>query len=147
MSETFRTASTENWVAETRRRLALRSAKKPDTKARQIQALWPEIAAAIEKGQSMKSICQWLEQEAGINVGTTSLTSFLSRIRRREAAKPKPKASVAFSQSNGEQSVTDGQHRPLRDDPLGQAMRALSKPRFDIRKIHCDGDPSTKKLI
>jgi len=147
MSQILRTANVENWVAETRRRLAARSAKKPDTKARQIQALWPEIAAAIEKGQSMKSICQFLEQDAGITVGTTTLTSALSRIRRREAAKRKLKTNADLKSENRGQAVTSGQSKPLREDPLGQAMRALSKPRFDIREIHGDGDPSNQKLI
>ena len=69
-----------------RSRLALRCAEKPATKAGQIKALWPEIDAALDRGQSMKSIRKWLEDEAGLRLGITSLTSYISRIRRREAA-------------------------------------------------------------
>ena len=73
-----------NWIGQSRSRLALRRSEKPATKAGQIRALWPEIAAALEAGQSLKSIRQWLEEDAGIAVGVTSLTSYISRIRRRE---------------------------------------------------------------
>ena len=44
------------WIARVRVRLALRCAEKPATKAGQIKALWPEIEAALDKGQSMKTI-------------------------------------------------------------------------------------------
>lgn len=73
-----------NWVIQARSRLALRRAEKPTTKAAQIRALWPDIEAALAVGQSMKTICAWLAQDAGIALGVTSLTSYVSRIRRRE---------------------------------------------------------------
>ena len=73
-----------NWVIQARSRLALRRAEKPTTKAAQIRALWPDIEAALAVGQSMKTICAWLAQDAGITLGVTSLTSYVSRIRRRE---------------------------------------------------------------
>src|SRR6185312_5464938 len=47
-----------------------------------------DIEAALAVGQSMKTICAWLAEDAGIMVGVTSLTSYVSRIRRREEAKP-----------------------------------------------------------
>ena len=55
----------DNWIPDTRNRLAQRRAKKPDTKAGQLWALWPEIKAALEDGQSFKSIHQWLDEDAG----------------------------------------------------------------------------------
>jgi hypothetical protein len=70
-----------SWASESRLRLARRRNRKPHTKAGQIRALWPEIAAALEGGQSFKSIRQWLEEDAGIIVSITSLTSYISRIR------------------------------------------------------------------
>ena len=73
-----------NWVIQARSRLALRRAEKPTTKAAQIRALWPDIEAALAAGQSMKTICAWLAQDAGITLGVTSLTSYVSRIRRQE---------------------------------------------------------------
>jgi len=145
-----------------RTRLALRSAEKPATKAGQIRALWPEIEAAIHRGQSIRSIHKWLEEDAGIRLGITSLTSYISRIRRREATAARrseatigqsihpviertqslqpPRGSLALHDSN-----QPGQTK--RDDPLMQAMNALSKPRLDIRRIHNDGDPEGSNLI
>jgi hypothetical protein len=145
-----------------RSRLALRCAEKPATKAGQIKALWPEIDAALERGQSMKSIRKWLEDEAGLRLGITSLTSYISRIRRREAAakrgseaslgqfvhprtelnppSPSPRGSLSIRAST-EAAPAE------RDDPLAQAMSVLSKPRLDIRKIHNDGDPEGRNLI
>jgi len=55
-----------NWMAQARTRLALRRAEKPATKAGQIRALWPDIEAALAVGQTIKSICKWLEEDAGI---------------------------------------------------------------------------------
>lgn len=142
-------------------RLALRCAEKSATKAGQIRALWPEIEAALDKGQSMKTVHKWLEEEAGLRLGITSLTSYISRIRRREAATkrgsevsiaqpihprteripplPPPRDSLVVRVSDRE--------TPKPDDPLAQAMNVLSKPRLDIRKIHNDGDPEGRNLI
>lgn len=77
-----------DWAIQARTRLARRRAEKPLTKSGQIRALWPDIEAALAAGQSMKTICTWLAEEAGIPVGVTSLTSYVSRIRRREGPKP-----------------------------------------------------------
>ena len=73
-----------DWAMQARTRLARRRAEKPATKSGQIRALWPDIEAALAVGQSMKTICSWLAEEAGITLGVTSLTSYVSRIRRRE---------------------------------------------------------------
>jgi hypothetical protein len=142
-----------NWVAQSRSRLALRRAEKPATKAGQIRALWPEIEAALHGGQSMKSIRKWLEEDAGITLSFASLTSYISRIRRREDVQSRPPvlaAPVVPAQSTSSGSATDsfleGRSKPL-DDPLASAMRALSKPRLDIRDLHGDGDPEFKNLI
>lgn len=79
-----------DWAMQARTRLARRRAEKPATKAGQIRALWPDIEAALAVGQSMKTVCTWLAEEAGITLGVTSLTSYVSRIRRREAQRPAP---------------------------------------------------------
>ena len=87
MGEKF-TKAEQQWIAETRQRLAQRRGKKPATKAGQIRALWPEIRAAIADGQSLASIRQWLEEEGGVIVTVQSLGSYLTRIRRKELANP-----------------------------------------------------------
>jgi hypothetical protein len=83
----------QQWITETRHRLAQRRGKKPDTKSGQIRALWPEIRAAIAEGQSLKSIRQWLEEEGGVVVTVQSLGSYLTRIRRKEQPNPVPPAA------------------------------------------------------
>jgi hypothetical protein len=79
-----------DWAMQARTRLARRRAEKPATKSGQIRALWPDIEAALAVGQSMKTICTWLAEEAGITLGVTSLTSYVSRIRRREIHRRTP---------------------------------------------------------
>jgi hypothetical protein len=78
------TKAEQQWIAETRLRLAQRRGKKPATKSGQIRALWPEIRTAIADGQSLASIRQWLEEEGGVIVTVQSLGSYLTRIRRKE---------------------------------------------------------------
>jgi hypothetical protein len=84
------TKAEQQWIAETRNRLAQRRGKKAATKAGQLRALWPEIRAAIADGQSLATIHQWLEEEGGIVVTVQSLGSYLTRIRRKEWANPVP---------------------------------------------------------
>ena len=144
------------WMIESRLRLARRHAEKPATKAGQIRALWPEIAAALENGQSVKSIRQWLEEDAGIVVGITSLTSYISRIRRRGAVTQRAEESLfpldrsaraAVHAKRTDVDVPLSMNTPEVCDPIAQAMHALTKPRLDIRKLHSDGDPTAKSLI
>jgi hypothetical protein len=134
-----------SWVADARARLAQRCGEKPATKAGQVRALWPEIEAALQGGQSMKSIRKWLEEDAGIRLGLTSLTSYISRIRRRESA-------VAASARQGDERVsicarTAGPAKEPMRDPLAPAIQVLSKRRFDIRELHGDGDPQDQNLV
>jgi hypothetical protein len=141
----------EDWISDTRRRLALHRTEKPATKAGQIRALWPEIQAALDNGQSLKSIRQWLEEEAGIVVSVSSFTSYISRIRRRETERPRgqetiePRAELVSASSSTRTWIPNP--LPLPNDPLAQAMQALSKAKLDIREIHGDGDPRGKNLI
>jgi hypothetical protein len=87
-----------DWAMQARTRLERRRAEKPATKAGQIRALWPDIEAALATGQSIKTICTWLAEEDGITLGVTSLTSYASRIRRREAHRRTP-TPVPFAAS------------------------------------------------
>jgi hypothetical protein len=144
-------------MAHARSRLALRRAERPATKAGQIRALWPEIEAALTVGQSVKSICRWLEEDAGVTLGVTSLTSYISRIKRREITNPHTESSTARTVRAYTESVADRPTRPSAtppvsrdpgpEDPLAQAMRFFSRPRLDIREIHNDGDPEGGNLI
>jgi hypothetical protein len=160
-------ANSPNWISQTRSRFVSRRSEKPATKAGQIRALWPDIEAALAVGQTVKTICAWLAEDAGIILGVTSLTSYISRIRRREVREarnkgnPDPETNVPPGRSVAQDpgfrqrwpvkssTNTDSQHSPRKksDGPLDQAMKALSKPKLDIREIHGDGDPSGKNLI
>ena len=134
-----------DWVSHARARFGRHRTEKPATKAGQIRALWPDIEAALEGGQSMKSIRKWLEEDAGITLGITSLTSYISRIRRRLAAK-QPQAPPGPS-ANSSVATQATASAALEHDPLAQAKRVLSQPKFDIRKLHNDGDPEGRNLI
>lgn len=146
-----------NWISETRSRLALRRSEKPASKAAQIRALWPDIEAALAIGQTMRTICTWLAEDAGIALSVTSLTSYISRIRRREKANRHSETPMVQLVRPDFGSVPrlrepSPHHREARvtqppDDPLAQAMRVLSRPKMDIRKIHNDGDPDGRDLI
>jgi hypothetical protein len=89
--------TSSDWSSQARARFARHRTEKPATKAGQIRALWPDIEAAIEGGQNMKSIRKWLEEDAGVALSITSLTLYISRIRRH--LKAKRSAEVATGKS------------------------------------------------
>lgn len=164
-----RQQNSENWINEARRRLADLRGKKPETKAGQIWALWPEIKAAIDDRQSIKSIRQWLEKEAVIAVTTDSLRTYVRQCRAKETARQVPTRVVGLDSTTGagklnpakwpqstallsagvpSQTPRETEGNPdTTEDPMAGARKALNKPRFDIRKIHGDGDPSDRNLI
>jgi len=124
-----------DWAVLARSRLARRRAEKPSTKAGQIRALWPDIEAALTVGQSMKTICEWLAQDAGTKLGVTSLTSYVSRIRRRERLNQRapiglPSASVPISPDPDSAAVPV--QAAIAQDPMPTAPnQPRSKPDFD----------------
>jgi hypothetical protein len=96
----------------------------------------------------MKSIRKWLEEDAGVTLSISSLTSYVSRFRRR--LKAKRSAEVATGQILQPQAPAGPNARSQAapgDDPLAQAKRVLSQPKLDIRKLHNDGDPEGRNLI
>ena len=130
--------SSLDWFSLARAGFALHRTDKPATKAGQIRALWPDIEAALDGGQSMKSIRKWLEEDAGVSLSISSLTSYISRIRRRAKQPAVPPQVGANDEAASKASE---------DDPLAQAKRVLSQPKLDIRKLHNDGDPEGRNLI
>jgi hypothetical protein len=46
-----------------RDRLAALGEKKPRTKAAQLRMLWPEIKAALDRGHTLKAVCECLEAD------------------------------------------------------------------------------------
>jgi hypothetical protein len=65
-----------------RARLAALREKNAPTKAAQIRALWPEIKAALDKGHSLKTVCNCLEAD-GIKITVQTLVSYITRMRRK----------------------------------------------------------------
>lgn len=124
-----------NWITVARRRLAARRGKKPETKAAQIWALWPEIRQAITEGQRTQTICVSLREEADIHMTPDTLRSYIARCRKKE--------KLGFVAPTA-QSATGNL---ISSDPMSVARRALQKSRLDIRQIHSDGDPSDQNLI
>jgi hypothetical protein len=116
-------------------------AEKPRSKMALVRGLYPEIAATLHMGHTLRDIHQRLVED-GVEVSYTVFLSYINRIRRE-------KARPAFVQKKQPPTLTVTAERALAatDDPLANAMKALSKPRYDIRKAMCDGDPTKRKLI
>ena len=113
--------------------------------------MWPDIRAALAEGQSVKTIRQWLEEDAGVVLSATSLTSYISRIRRREL-----RERTVDSDTGNQREPREGVPSPASSQdcadtashtPLASAMAVLRQRRFDIRELHGDGDPTNKNLI
>jgi hypothetical protein len=153
-----------HWIPETRHRLAQRRAKKPDTKFGQFWSLWPEIKAALGDGQSVRTLRQWLEEDAALVLTISTLTSYISRSRKRDLLRREAETADAFFRVQTQQTgstraqpagsgsfqIVENAAVPSSDEssgPLAAAMRALNRRRFDIRQVHGDGDPSDKNLI
>jgi hypothetical protein len=79
-----------------RDRLAHRRAEKPATKAGQIWALWPEIKACLDSGQSYKTVRQWLEEDAGLILTERAFAVYVSRSRRKERTQRTASAAEVF---------------------------------------------------
>jgi hypothetical protein len=155
----------DNWIPETRSRLERRRAKRPDTKSGQLWALWPEIKAALDDGQSVRTVLEWLKEDAGIVVSAGSFTSYISRNRKREVAQRTKEAANVFLRAHerlgsvlpalASVGASDANRSaagaPAGDqagtDPLERTIEALRKRRFDIREAHQNGDPTNVKLI
>lgn len=131
------TKTEQQWIAETRLRLAQRRGKKPATKSGQIRALWPEIRTAIADGQSLASIRQWLEEEGGVIVTVQSLGSYLTRIRRKEMAK------AAASTPLIAQPLVEAKLPLAPNSPSNLQDRAKKKHGFE----YPPGPPDESKLI
>lgn len=124
----------DGWLHDVRVRLKARGNRRPETKARVVLALWPEIRAALEGGQSLRTVRQWLEDE-GLAISYGCLSSYVSRIRRRQfvpeiAAAPKLEIRQAPQpQPSHDASAQVEDHL---NDPLRNVKdRSRKRPGFD----------------
>jgi hypothetical protein len=117
--------------------------KKPETKAAQIRALWPDIRTVLDNGHSLKTVCECLAAD-GIEVTVQSLGSYLARIRKR-SARLEMIASQALPQADDDstvpmkdceptQTLANAGERPAARDPLANVReRQAKRPAFDYR--------------
>jgi len=113
----------------------------PRSKMAFLRGLYPEIAATLQMGHTLKDIHQRLVED-GVEVSYTVFLSYVNRIRRERGRSPFLQNRQPLTAPTPTAKVP-----AAREDPLASAMRALSKPRYDIREAMCDGDPTKKKLI
>jgi hypothetical protein len=125
-----------------RSRLAALREKRPDTKAAQLRALWPEINLALDRGHSLKVICECLGA-GGITVNEKSLAVYIGRIRKQAGQK-----AVGFTPAAlktpitptpmplGAPAVDTGRNQeiPTKHDPLANVHRSeANRPGFHYR--------------
>jgi hypothetical protein len=116
----------------------------------------------MDDGQSLETIRTWLKEE-GLILTSGTLRSYIWRVRQKqragaarrffEAAIAAPTGTPSVTQLSSGKKVeeapvaTESAKPAAPFDPLAQAQEALAKRRFDIRKIHGDGDPSGRNLF
>lgn len=103
----------DEWMTSARARLAARRTARPSTKAGAVRALWPEIHQALQSGQTLKTIRDWLEAE-GISMRYNQFTTYVRRIRRTRIADTPSQAAARIT-------VQAGRHPPA---PESGAMNA-----------------------
>ena len=107
----------------------------------QVRWAWPEINAALSAGHTLKLIHQRLCQD-GVEIAYSTLARYINRVRC-ERARQTARAGT-FSGYQGHRPLKIQTPAAVREDPLASAMRALSKPSYNIREAMCDGDPTKK---
>jgi hypothetical protein len=112
--------------------------EKPPSQIAFFRALYPEITATLRMGHTLKAVHQRLIED-GVEVSYSLLRTYVSRIRREQA--PAARAFQSWKSPLPPVATT------ATEDPLANAMRALSKPRYSVKEAMCDGDPSKKKLV
>ena len=110
----------------------------PKSKIALSRSLYPEIVATLRIGHTLREIQERLAED-GVDISYALLRNYISRMRREHGHPRRPVRAGALP------GLTPAQAPP--EDPLANAMRALSKPRNDIRQAMCDGDPTRKKLV
>ena len=116
--------------------------EKPPCKIVFFRTLYPEITSTLLSGHTLREVHQRLVED-GVEVSYSLLRTYVSRIRREKAL-----VARAPQSRQSPLSVTTAPPTPtVTEDPLANAMRALSKPRYSVREAMCDGDPSKKKLV
>jgi len=129
----------ESVPSTARTRLAALGEKKPRTKAAQIRMLWPEIKTALDKGHTLKAVCDCLEAD-GLKMSVYTLGSYVARMRRTSAqgARVPDSAStskpVGATSRNAREPNNANVEEQSSADPLANVRRSEAKrPGFDYR--------------
>ena len=132
----------EEWIEIARARMAAKGKAKPAIKMGAVRALWPAIEAALQNGQTLKNVRDWLEDE-GVILTYNQLTSYAARLRRKakrlETALPQagesafaPQIHVSNAESSGRVEVKPSKLTFEKDDPLANVRsRETKRPTFE----------------
>lgn len=122
-------------------RLAALGEKKPRTKAAQLRLLWPEIKTALDKGHTLKAVCECLEAD-GLKMSIYTLGSYVARMRRSSPETAQPLAAVPILSTLGVGEGKRSEREQERSaDPLANVRKSQAKrPAFDYRPELADPD-------
>jgi hypothetical protein len=103
---------------------------KPDSTMTSIRRAWPEIAATLNPGHSLKRVCECLNAD-GVAVDYKTLRAYVSILRREQnprsmVVSDKPAPGPVVQVPKRPESETKRQQR---SNPLATAMEYLSKVR------------------
>lgn len=124
----------DQWITNVRARLAARKNGRPSTKAGAVRALWPEIQEALQNGQTLKSIRDWLEAE-GISLRYSQLTLYVRRIRCKQAqgfevlSRTGHQPTVQAAEIRAEDKPNASEPDPVVRDPLANLRSRERRPR------------------
>lgn len=85
----------------------------------------------------MTTICKWLEEDAGIKMSLTSLTSYISRIRRRENQRVGLQTGLPIPPSSA-LNATDRKPIPNFDPLANVRARQAKRTGFDYHPATTD---------
>ena len=133
----------QSLASNARTRLAALGEKTPGTKAAQLRLLWPQIKTALDKGHTLKAVCECLEAD-GLKMSIYTLGSYVARMRRSSPETGQPLAAVPLLRTLrvGEGERSNGNSEQERSaDPLANVRKSQAKRRaFDYRPELADPD-------
>ncbi|MDQ2843367.1 MAG: TraK family protein [Acidobacteriota bacterium] len=122
--------------------LSARIQEKPRTKFGELRRLWPEIKAALRDGNKLKQVWECMV-EAGIDLSWPKFRTYVTRLRRLEAAG----ADLPVREMSRQDVAPAGEHREQnigKRDPLSNLRSHLNKrPGFEFD----ERPPDKNKLI
>lgn len=130
MSEMRNSEQFDEWITGARARLAARRNGRPTTKSGAIRALWPEIQQALQSGQTLKTVRDWLEAE-GVSVRYNQLATYVARLRQKQAHSaevPQCETAVQANIQMVDNRPTSGTD-PAARDPLANLRSREGRPR------------------